>query len=83
MYRKRSYYRLETRVLPFREGYSKVLKSERLRTFLTVAAYTAIPHGRIKDFVNCSEFPDSSLIKISIYPFNSIVKMPSCAILKL
>ena len=54
----------QLRVLPFREGHSKVLKSERLRTFLTVAAYTAIPHGRIKELVNCPEFLDDK-IKIS------------------
>ena len=70
----------QLRVLPFREGYSKVLKSGLLRTFLTVATYPAIPHGRIKDLVNCSAFPDSSLIKIPLYPFNCIVKTPSCAI---
>ena len=58
----------------------ELLKSERLRTFLTVAAYTAIPHWRINALVNCSEFPDSSLIKIPFYPFNCIVKTSSCAI---
>ena len=44
------------------------------------AALQPIPHGRINDLVNYPDFPDNSLIKISLYPFNYIVKTPSCAI---